>query len=137
MFFWWLQAILLNIYNIKISEGKYRYFKCNFNEKKNYAHSFDEKHVLLWCDKNETNDESFEFLFFSFIGLAIRQMSTFTFQPKSVFYRNLHYPIQDKLSLLISKSVPRNFADKLMATMTCLWCTLICPCTVTSRSSLM
>ena len=70
MFFWWLQAILLNNYNIKISEGKYRYFKCNFNEKKNYAHSFDEKHVLLWCDKNETNDESFEFLFFSFFGLA-------------------------------------------------------------------
>ena len=39
------------------SEGKYRYFKCNFNGKTNYAHNFDEKHVLLWFDKKEINDE--------------------------------------------------------------------------------
>ena len=32
---------------IKISKGKYRYFKCNFNEKTNYAHSVEGKHVLL------------------------------------------------------------------------------------------
>ena len=41
---WWLQAIFLNNYTIKISEHKYRYFKCNFDEKKNnYAHTFEEK----------------------------------------------------------------------------------------------
>ena len=40
-----------------MSEDKYRYFKCNFDEKTNYAHKFGEKRVLLWCDKNEINDE--------------------------------------------------------------------------------
>ena len=34
MIFWWLKANLLNTYIIKTSEDKYRYFKCNFNEKK-------------------------------------------------------------------------------------------------------
>ena len=38
---------LLNNYIIKISEGKYIYFKYNFNEKNNYAHNFDEIRVLL------------------------------------------------------------------------------------------
>ena len=58
--FWWLQAMLLNNYIIKISEDKCRYFKCNFDEKKisedkcryfkcnfdeknNYAYNFEEK----------------------------------------------------------------------------------------------
>ena len=26
-------------------------------KKNNYAQNFNEKHVLLWCDKNEINDE--------------------------------------------------------------------------------
>ena len=28
-----------------------------FDEKINYAHTFEEKPVLLWCNKNEINDE--------------------------------------------------------------------------------
>ena len=44
---WWLQENLLNNHIIKISKGKYRYFKYDFNEKNNYAHNFDEKHILL------------------------------------------------------------------------------------------
>ena len=67
----------------------------------------------------------------------MRQMLTFTFQPKNVLYRNLHYPIQDGLSLLISKRLSHNFAKKLLPTLICLWCTLTCLCTVISRSSLM
>ena len=42
-----------------------------------------------------------------------------TFQPKKVFYRNLHYPIQERLSLLISKRVFHNFTEKLLATLIC------------------
>ena len=55
---WWLQKNLLNNHIIKISKGKYRYFKYDFNEKNNYAHNFDEKHILLWCDEKEVSDES-------------------------------------------------------------------------------
>ena len=55
---WWLQENLLNNHIIKISKGKYRYFKYDFNEKNNYAHNFDEKHILLWCDEKEVSDES-------------------------------------------------------------------------------
>ena len=43
-----------------------------------------------------------------------------TFQPKSAFYRNLRYPIQEILSLLILKRVLHNFAEKLLATLICL-----------------
>ena len=43
-----------------------------------------------------------------------------TFQPKNVFYRNLHYPIQERLSLLISKRLLHNFAETLLATLICL-----------------
>ena len=43
-----------------------------------------------------------------------------TFQPKNVFYRNLNYPIQERLRLLISKRVLHNFAEKLLATLICL-----------------
>ena len=52
------------------------------------------------------------------------------------FYRKLHYLIQGRLSLLISKSVFHNFAGKLLAALICLWCTLTCLWTVISRSSL-
>ena len=45
--FLWLQANLLSNFIFKISEDKYRYFKCNFYEKTNYAHTFEEKSVLL------------------------------------------------------------------------------------------
>ena len=43
-----------------------------------------------------------------------------TFQTKSAFYRNLAYPIQEILSLLILKRVLHNFAEKLLATLICL-----------------
>ena len=64
-----------------MSEGKSTYFKCNLNEKANYAHNFHEKHFLFWCDKNEINDEiirrkktdiywKFKFLFLSFFSIG-------------------------------------------------------------------
>ena len=59
-----------------------------------------------------------------------------SFQPKNVFYRNLHYPIQERLGLLISKHVLHNLAEKLLATLRCLWCALTCLCTVISRNPL-
>ena len=39
-------------------------------------------------------------------------MYAFTFQPKNIFYIILHYPIQDGLSLLISKSFLHDSAEK-------------------------
>ena len=41
--FWWLQAIFLNNYIIKIRKDKYRSFKCNFDEKNNYEQTFEER----------------------------------------------------------------------------------------------
>ena len=41
--FWWLQAMFFSNYIIKTSKDKYRYFKCNFDEENNYAHTFEEK----------------------------------------------------------------------------------------------
>ena len=113
-------------YIIKISEGK-----CNFNEKNNYANHFDERHVLLWYKIIRGKE-----IDISSVENMIRPMQTFTFQPKHVFYKNLHYPIQERLSLLISKRVSHNFAEKLLAMLICLWCTLTCLCTVISRSLL-
>ena len=42
-FFGGYRQFFLNSYIIKTSEDKYRYFKCNFNEKNNYTHIFEEK----------------------------------------------------------------------------------------------
>ena len=58
-FFWWLQtkSFLLAYFISKIGEEKYRYFKRKFDERTNSAHSFEEKPVLLRCNKNEINDE--------------------------------------------------------------------------------
>ena len=50
-------------------------------KKNTYANDFDEKYVLLWCDKNEINEgiirrkeidiyRKFRFLFFSFFHLV-------------------------------------------------------------------
>ena len=41
------QKFFVNDYIIKINEDKYRYFKCNFDDETNYAHTFEEKYVLL------------------------------------------------------------------------------------------
>ena len=43
-----------------------------------------------------------------------------TFQPKHFFHRNFHYVIQERLSLLISKHVLHNLAEKLLTTLICL-----------------
>ena len=130
-----------------MSEGKYRYFKCNFDEKTNYAHKFGEKRVLLWCDKNEINDEfirrketdicrKFKFLFFSWFHrakmwyakcklLPSNQQTFFIESYITDFKSYIYISIQDRLSFLISKSVLYNFAEKLLATLICLWCTVI------------
>ena len=60
----------LTNYIIKLSEGKYRYFKCNFSERTNYTRNFEEKHVLLEERKLifiESLSFHFLFLFFFFI----------------------------------------------------------------------
>ena len=41
------------------------------------------------------------------------------------FKSYIYISIQDRLSFLISKSVLYNFAEKLLATLICLWCTVI------------
>lgn len=51
--------------------GKYiieiKYFKHSFDEKKtNYAHTFEEKHALLWCDENEMKFVNFKKLLVQF-----------------------------------------------------------------------
>ena len=122
-------------YIIRISESKW-----NFNEKNNYVSKFDEKHVLLWYEtvRRKIFIESLSFYFLAFY--ICRKCDTpnvnFYLPTKKRFYRNLHYPIQERLSLLISKRVSHNFAEKLLAMLICLWCTLTCLCTVISRSLL-
>ena len=62
--------------------------------------------------------EGLSFYFLAFFICRKCDTSTvnfFTFQPKNIFYRNLHYPIQERLSLLISKRVL-----KLVAMLICL-----------------
>ena len=41
------------------------------------------------------------------------------------FKSHIYISIQDRLSFLISKSVLYNFAEKLLATLICLWCAVI------------
>ena len=153
--FWCLQTNLLNNFIFKISENKYRHFECNVDEKANYAHTFKEKSVLLWCNKNEINDEiirrketdiyrKFKFLNFFFIWPEFDTPNVSFYLPtENHFYRNLHHPIQNRLSLLISKSILHNFAKKKttkisvsLATLLCSLRTLTSLCTVISRNSL-
>ena len=57
--------------------------------------------------------ESFSFfLFFSSSENLLRLMIAFTFPPKKKNSRNLNPPIQDRLSLLSSKSIWHNFVEK-------------------------
>ena len=110
------------------------------------------KHVLLCCEKNEIKRKftfcrkfTFLFLFLFFFYLAkiwYAKCKVLPFNRKNIFYRNLHHPIQGRLSLLISKSVWHNFAEKyakisvFLATMIRLWHTLTSLCTVIYGSSL-
>ena len=79
---------------------------------------------------------SFYFLAFYICRKCDSPNVNFYLPTKKLFYRNLHYPIQERLSLLISKRVSYNFAEKLLAMPICFWCTLTCLCTVISRSLL-
>ena len=99
------------------------------------------KQVLLCCEKNKIERklifiESLIFFFFFFFSFFLPS------NRRNIFYRNLHHPIQGRLSLLISKSVWHNFAEKyakisvFLAAMIRLWRTLTSLCTVTSGSSL-
>ena len=122
---WWLQTNLLTNYINKISEDKCRYFKCNFDEKTNYAHNFEEKHVLLWCYKDEINDGiirrkeidiygKFKFFFFIPFHLAkiwYAKCKRLPFNLTKNFHKNCS--IQDRLSLLISERLEQ-FQRKLI-----------------------
>ena len=106
--------------------------------------------MTWWCDKNEINHETarrkgidiyrkFKFLFFTFFHMA-KKIDTpnvnFYLTTTKRFYRNLQYPIQERLSLLNSRNFQKHFAEKLPVSLICLSCTLTCLCTVISRSSL-
>ena len=110
-------------YIIRISESKW-----NFNEKNNYVSKFDEKHVLLWYEtirrKIFIECLSFYFLAFYICRKCDAPNVNFCLPTKKRFYRNLHYPIQERLSLLISKRVSHNFAEKLLAMLICLYINL-------------
>ena len=151
--------MILNNYIIKISKDKYRYFKCNFDGKKIIMHTLlKKKHVLLCCEQNKIERKLifmksliffFFFLFYLFIyffshlvKIWYAKCKVLPSNRKIIFYRNLHNPIQGRLSSLIPISVLHNFAEKnakisvFLATMIRLWCTLTSLCTVISGSSL-
>ena len=111
------------------------------------------KQVLLCCKKNKIERklifiESLIFFFFFFFFFSHRakiwyaKCKVLPSNRKNIFYRNLHHPMQVRLSLLISKNVWHNFAEKyakisvFLATMMRLWRTLTSLCTVISGSSL-
>ena len=80
------------------------------------THTFlRKKHVLLCCEKMKLKGNwdlskvwfSFSFSFFP----ILRKFDTSNVR-FHLFYRNFHHPLQGRLSLLISKSVLHNFAEK-------------------------
>ena len=129
-----------NNYIIKISEEKYRYFRCNFDEKKkksSYADTFEGNWYFI---------ESLIFFFFFFFSHLPKiwhaKCKVLPFNRKNIFYRNLHHLIQGRLSLLISKSVWHNFPETyakinvFLSTMIRLWRTLTSLWTAISGDSL-
>ena len=58
---------------------------------------------------------SFYFLAFFICPKCDTPNVNFYLPNKKVFYRNLHYPIQERLCLLISRRVSHNFPEKLLA----------------------
>ena len=140
---------------VKIREGKYRYFICNFNKKTDYAHNFEEKSLRLWWDKNEINDEiirkketdicrKFKFLFYSFLHLTkiwCAKWKLLHSNPKTFLEKLTVSNTRQIKSVYFEKSFTQ-FCRRLfknqcfLATFICLWCTLTCLCTVISRSSL-
>ena len=117
-----------------------------WREINSYAHTFEEKNVLLCCEKNEIESklifiESLIFFFFFFLILQKIDTPNVTFYlPTEKTFFTETYTIQYRLSLFISKSVRHNFAEKyakiivFLATMIHLWCTLTSLCTVISGS---
>ena len=81
---------------------------------------------------------SFYFLVFSSRENLIRQMETFTFQPKNIFYRNLHYPRLDRLIFFNFKKGLKKYSkiSVFLATLMWLWCTLTWLWTAIPRGSL-
>ena len=63
---------------------------------------------------------SFYFLAFHSCRKCDTPNVNFCLPTKKRFYRNLHYSIQERLSLLISKRVSQNFAEKVLAMLMCL-----------------
>ena len=63
---------------------------------------------------------SFYFLAFHICQKCDTPNVNFCLPTKKRFYRNLHYSIQERLSLLISKRVTQNFAEKVLAMLICL-----------------
>ena len=96
--------MFLNNYINTISEDKYRYYKCNFDEKNNYVHTFEEKTFCYVVKKIKLKGnlifiESLIFLFFSF--LIFQKFYTLNVRfhlpaKKKKNYRTLHYPIQGR-----------------------------------------
>ena len=108
------------------------------------------KHILLCCEKNKIErklifiESFFFFFFFSLSHLAkiwYAKCQVLPSNRKNIFYRNLHHPIQGRLSLLISQSVWHNFAEKyakisvFQATMIRFWRSLTSLYAVISGSS--
>ena len=89
-------------------------------KKTNYAHTFEEKHVLLLSNKTETNyeiterkeiDISQKFKSFHFFYISQKfdtSNVSFYLPTKKLRHRNLCNPKQDRLSLLVSKRVWHN-----------------------------
>ena len=124
-----------NNYIIKISEEKYRYFRCNFDEKKScYADTFEGNLYFI--------EGLIFFFFFSHLPkIWYAKCKVLPFNRKNVYW-NLHYLIQGRLSLLVSKSVWHNFPETnakinvFLSTMIRLWRTLTSLCTAISGDSL-
>ena len=89
-------------------------------KKTNYAHTFEEKHVLLLSNKTEINYEITErkeidisqkfksFHFFYILQKCDTSNVSFYLPTKKLRHRNSYNPIQDRLSLLVSKRVWHN-----------------------------
>ena len=67
----------------------------------------------MFCYEMKLLGESFYFLAFHICGKCDTPNVNFYLPTKKRFYRNLHYPIQQRLSLLISKRCFTQFCRKI------------------------
>ena len=100
------------------------------------------KHFLLWYEiiRRKKIDIYRKFKFYFLVFFICRKCDTpnvkFYLPTKKRFLKKLALSNTRRSSLFISKPVSHNFAEKLLATLMCLWCTLTCLWVVISRSSL-